>query len=44
MEGTIYHLIIEFIEENYGTGEALDPCYNIEALAHYIAEALKEVK
>jgi hypothetical protein len=44
MEGIIYHLIIDFIEDNYGTGEALDPCYNIEALAKYIADNLKEVK
>lgn len=44
LEGLIYNLILDFIEDNYGTGEACDPCYNIDAMAAYVAKALKEVK
>ena len=44
LEGLIYNLILDFIEDNYGTGEACDPCYNIDAMAVYVAKALKEVK
>jgi hypothetical protein len=46
MERLIYDTIINWIEDVYGTGEACDPCYNIEYLSKILnvtfSQAIKE--